>query len=373
MHAAKPPYRIALAFDMAWGYYRGLLRGVMDYAKPGRPWVFKMYTPPHTLAFTRGDGWEPHAAIVPVHNLETARVLRRWKRPAINVVHTVPAPGLPRVGVQDEAAGVLAARHLLDRGFRNFGFAGNGSLYSSLRHAGFAAELKTRGLACAYAPHGGEREHARWLQQLPRPTGVFCCTDGLCWNMAELCASLNIRVPEDLALLGMDNDEFQCALAHPPLSSVGNPARRIGFEAARLLDRLLRGGHPPARPILLPPLPVAARHSTDVLAMEDADLAAAVRYINTHAERPLAVREILRTVPVSRRALELKFRSVLDRSPLQEIQRVRIERARRLLLETDLAMPEVARRAGFGGAIQLSATFKKVTGQPPSALRKAAR
>lgn len=373
MHALKPPYRIALAFDMAWGYYRGLLRGVMDYAKPGRPWVFRMYAPPHTLAFTRRDRWEPHAAIVPVHNLETARALRRWKRPAINVVHSVRAPSLPRVGVQDEAAGALAARHLLDRGFRYFGFAGNGSLYSSLRHAGFAAELKTHGLACAIAPVGGERERTRWLLELPRPAGVFCCTDGLCWNVAELCASLHIRVPEDLALLGMDNDEFQCALAHPPLSSVGNPARRIGFEAARMLDRLLHDGRPPAHPVLLPPLPVAARHSTDVLAMEDTDLTAAVRYINAHAERPLAVREILRAIPVSRRTLELKFRSVLGRSPLQEIQRVRIERARRLLLETDLQMPEVARRCGFGGAIQFSTTFKKVTGHPPSWVRKRLR
>jgi LacI family transcriptional regulator len=266
--------------------------------------------------------------------------------------------------------GAEAARYFLARGFRHFAFAGNGSPYSDDRRDAYATELRKCGIAPLVFERGGEAAFTKWLRGLPKPAAVFCCTDGLCWEAAEFCASAGLRVPEEIALLGVDNDEFQCALAHPPLSSVINPARQAGYEAARMLDRMLRGGRAPARPVLLAPQGVATRHSTDVLAMEDRDLAAAVRYINEHCERPLAVREILRAVPVSRRALELKFRGVLGRSPLQEIRRVRIERARRLIAESDLPLKEIARRTGFGGLIQFSSVFRKAMGTPPSALRK---
>lgn len=373
VRSPAPPLRIALLFDMAWGYYRGLMRGIMDYAKPGKNWVFRMGR------LERADEgrlprlikhWKPHGVIVPVPDADTARRLLRWGRPVVNVTHHALAPRIPRAGVREDLVGAEAARYLLARGFRHLAFAGNGSPYSDERRDAYALELKKSGIAPLVFERGGEAALTKWLRGLPKPAAVFCCTDGLCWEAAELCASAGLRVPEEIALLGVDNDEFQCALAHPPLSSVINPARKAGYEAARMLDRMLRGGRAPACPVLLAPQGVATRHSTDVLAMEDRDLAAAVRYINEHCERPLAVREILRAVPVSRRALELKFRRVLGRSPLQEIRRVRIERARRLIAESDLPLKEIARRTGFGGLIQFSSVFRKATGAPPSALRK---
>ncbi|MBI3829873.1 MAG: DNA-binding transcriptional regulator [Planctomycetes bacterium] len=371
-----PPLRVALLFDMAWGYYRGLLRGIMDYAKPGKNWVFRMNRLERLDAGRLPrliERWKPHGVIVPMPDLETARRLQRWGRPVVNVTHHARAPRIPRVGVREDAVGAEAARYFLARGFRNLAFAGNGAPYSDERRDAYTAALMKAGIKPHVFENTRETVFTRWLRELPKPAAVFCCTDGLCWEAAELCASAGLRVPEELALLGVDNDEFQCALAHPPLSSVANPAREVGYEAARMLDRMLRGGRPPVRPVLFMPQGVVTRHSTDVLAMEDRDLAAAVRYINEHCERPLAVKEILRAVPVSRRALELKFRGVLGRSPLQEIRRVRIERARRLIAESDLPLKEIARRTGFGGPIQFASVFRKATGAPPSALRKRSR
>ncbi|MCW8128776.1 MAG: XylR family transcriptional regulator [Planctomycetota bacterium] len=355
---------------MSWGYYRDLLRGVMDYAKARRPWDFRMAQPTLASAQSLLRGWRPDAALMPVPNAETAALLRRWGRPAVNVSYHVREARLPRVGAREDLIGEAAARHFLDKGYRTFAFVGHrGVPYSDERLAAYARALRAAGREVLFADDPGA-SLLTFLKGLPRPAAVFCATDGVSWSVAEVCASAGLRVPEDLALLGVDNDEFQCTLAHPPLSSIAGPGREIGYEAAGLLDRLLHGECAPKAPLLLAPKGVVTRQSTDVLAIEDPDLAAAVRFINERCDRPLAVKEILRAVPVSRRALEVKFRQTLGRSPLQEIQRVRIERARRLILETDLALGEIARRTGFGGLVQFSATFKKVTGQPASALRR---
>lgn len=365
------PIRVALLLDMSWGYFRALLRGVMDYAKARRPWVFRMAQP--TFAAAQGvlRDWKPHAALMPVPDAATAALLQHWGRPAVNVSYHVRTERVPRVGAREDLIGEAAARYFLDKGHRTFAFVGNrGAPYSEERLAAFAHILRLAGREAIATDDLRLPALRGFLEKLPRPAAAFCATDGVAWMAAEVCANARLRVPEDLALLGVDNDEFQCTLAYPPLSSIAGPGREIGYEAARLLDELLCGKRAPAKPLLLSPQGVVTRQSTDMLAIQDADLAAAVRFIHDHCGQPMAVKEILRAVPVSRRALEVKFRKVLGRSPHQEIQRVRIDRARRLILETELSMREIARRSGFGGMVQLSATFKKATGQAPSALRR---
>ena len=192
-------------------------------------------------------------------------------------------------------------------------------------------------------------------------------------QIAEVCRQVGLRVPEDVALVGVDNDDLLCEIARPTLSSVALPTERIGMEAAALVDRLLAGGCPIDLPLLLPPLHVVVRQSSDILALNDAEVVAAIRFIREHAHAPLSVNEVLKAVAISRRSLERRFRIALDRSIWDEIRRAHMERAKTLLVSSDLAIATVAELAGFSDSRQLSMVFRQETGQTPTAYRRQLR
>jgi LacI family transcriptional regulator len=199
--------------------------------------------------------------------------------------------------------------------------------------------------------------------------GVFAPNDIWGVQLAEVCRQVGLRVPEDVALVGVDNDDLLCEMARPPLSSVSLPVNRIGHAAASLLDDLLGGKKSPGD-LLLPPVGVIARQSSDVLALEDPEVATAVRFIRTHGHTALRVADVLREVPISRRSLERRFRRALDRSIWEEIRRVHVEQARGLLARSGMPMAEVARHAGFSDSRQLSTVFREETGLTPTAYRR---
>jgi LacI family transcriptional regulator len=200
--------------------------------------------------------------------------------------------------------------------------------------------------------------------------GIFATLDNVAADVLEACRHLEIKVPEEVCVLGVDNNESITQFTHPPLSSIALPGAKIGFEAARLLDRLMAGEPPPAQPLRLPPTGVVARQSTNLLAIADEDVLAAVRYIREHLQEQTAVADLLRVVSVNRRYLEFKFKKFLGRSPLQEIRRMRIERARQLLAETDLSMPAVAAKSGFANAERLANVFRQELGVTPTTYRR---
>jgi LacI family transcriptional regulator len=177
-------------------------------------------------------------------------------------------------------------------------------------------------------------------------------------------------VPDDVAIVGCDNDELICTLAHPPLTSIQNAGERTAFEAARMLERWLDGHPPPEEPLLLPPGGLVVRQSSDILTIPDEDIRAAVRFIRDHIEELIGVEDVLRAVMISRRSLERKFKTILGRSPLDEIRRVRIERVKQLLTASDMPMPEIAARAGFSGPDRLAVVFRDETGMAPTDYRK---
>jgi LacI family transcriptional regulator len=181
---------------------------------------------------------------------------------------------------------------------------------------------------------------------------------------------VGLRVPEDVAILGCDNDELICTLAHPPLSSIQNVGEQTAFEACAMLERWLDGHPPPEKPLLVPPPGVVVRQSSDILTIPDADLRAAVRFIRNHVEEMIGVDDILREVMISRRSLERKFKTHLGRSPLDEIRRARVERVKELLSGSDMPMPQIAARAGFSGPDRLAVVFKDETGMAPTDYRK---
>ena len=295
---------------------------------------------------------------------------------------------MPRVGVDHEEAGRQAAEHLLDRGLRHFGFVGYPDHAFSLgREEGFRGRVEGAGygMGSYHAPAssnidptglwGWDDGLQGWLSDLPRPVGILASHDIQGVQVSEACLRGGLRVPEEVAIVGVDDDDLLCEMARPSLSSVALPGERIGHEAARLLDLLLTGSGSPAPKanLRLPPLGVVARGSSDVLAIDDVDVAAAVRFIRSHSQEPIRVVEVLDEVSVSRRSLERRFRGALGRGIGEEIRRSRIERAKRLLSETEMPILHVATNSGFSEAKHLSVGFRQVTGMTPTEYRRRSR
>ena len=377
-----PNIRIGLIFDYDTGYCRGVLKGIKQYAEAMRHWVLMpVIADPRAvraLGKLKVDGlisWLFRSSI--------AALASALERPWVSVCGVVPDEQIPRVGPDDFLMGQLAAEHLLGCGIRRFAFIGHTyHAGSDRREAGFRQTIERAGYSLDhYHEHGPRlfksttqgwapnRSFRRWVLTLPRQVGVATFYDFLGLQLSEACREAGLRVPEDVAIVGMGNDDLLCDFARPSLSSVAVATEQIGYQAAALLDRLMNGHAPPAQPILVPPPGVVARQSSDVLAIDDDDVAAALRLIRDASHRPIRVADLLRKIPVSRRLLERKFRKVLSRGISEEIRRVHVERAKSLLAGTDVAMSALAVSAGFSNASHLSIVFRQATGLTPTAYR----
>jgi len=380
------PIQIGLMVAHSFAYYRGVLRGIGHYAQTRPDWQFVSIVAGREAAQLRGRH-RPLGLIASVNTQQVVRALSSWRRPLVNVCGLLPGLRFPRVGVDDARVGRLAAAHLLECGLKHFGFVGPpGYLYAALRQEGYCQAIREAGRTVAtyggltnrpFDPTGQgwylDRGVKRWLRALPKPVGVFVPDDEWGVQVAEVCRQVGLHVPEDVALLGVDDDDLYCELARPPLSSVILASERIGSEAAALLDRLLAGAKPPEGPILIPPIGVAARGSTEVLAIQDRDVVQAIRFIREQAHLPLRVTDVLREVPVGRRTLERRCHKVLGWGLGEEIRRVHLERARHLLASTNLPMKTLAHRAGFSDFRQMAVVFRRELGMPPTAFRHQTR
>jgi len=214
---------------------------------------------------------------------------------------------------------------------------------------------------------------AAWIRELPKPVGIMACFDIVGRQVLEGCRLIDVAVPDEAAVVGVDNDELLCELADPPLSSVSPDTQRTGYVAAELLDKLMSGKKVPPKGHFIEPLGVIVRESSDVLAIEDADVSQAVRFIRAHACEGINVQDVLgggsTQLALSRRVLESRFKRLIGRTPHEEIDRVRLNRVKELLRETDLPLAEIARRAGYEHVEYLSVVFKKKAGVPPSEYR----
>jgi len=377
---ARLPH-VALLIETSRSYGRGVLVGVRRYLSEHGPW--SVYLEPRALESQPPPwlrGWKGHGILSRTGSAALARRLRGTSVPVVELRSHRLLPGAPWIGVDNHALGDLVATHLLDRGFRRFGLLALGSEdFFRERCDNFVETLRKRGFACPVllAPSGPweaqQRALVRWVRGLPKPAGVMACTDQLGFWLLDACTRAGIAVPEEIAVVGVENDEALCAMSRPPLSSVALPTERIGFEAARVLDRLMRGRSVPRRRIEIEPLGVVARQSSDVVAVGDARLAAALRHIREHAREGIGVDDVLRAAPMSRSTLERGLRKVLGRSPADELLRVRLDGAKRLLEETDLKLSAVAQRSGFRHAQRLCERFRAAFGETPGRYRKRAR
>jgi LacI family transcriptional regulator len=382
----QTPLHIGLMFDYNLSYPRGVLRGIKQFVQTRTHWIL-MHLETDRLSVEELRTLRPAGVIALVVYRHLAETLESFRQPVVNVANVLPDLPFPRVTTDHQKMGTLAAEHFCERGFRHFGFVGHPRhTYSLEREAGFREALAAEGYslesfheqpARSYR-HRGRLFHLNqafrlWLQQLPKPVGLFAANDLWGLPVVEACRMAGLRVPDDVAVIGADNDELRCELARPSLSSIASPAERVGYEAAALLERLIDGAEPPTEPLLIPPIGVVTRQSSDVLAGSDPEVAAAVRFIRANAHRPLSVDDVLSEAPMSRRSLERRFRLTLEHSIGDEIRRVHLQRVRDLLSSTALRMDEVAERAGFASVHYMSRIFRQAMGMTPTAYRRQAR
>lgn len=375
--------QVALLIETSNAYARGLLQGVVHYIREHEPWSF------HLMEQGRGDDpppwlerWDGDGIIARIETPRIARAVVRAGLPTIDLSAARLVPELPWVETDDEQIARLAAEHLLARGFKHFAYCGDARFkWSEWREQYFSARVEAAGhVVQSYRVQAGAgdlaaqlREIRAWLKALPKPVGIMAAYDIRGQQVLDACRSVGLAVPTDVAVIGVDNDVLLCELASPPLTSVIPNAHRTGYAAAALLDQLMAGKTVPATAHLIAPLGVAARQSTDVLAVDDRDVARAVQFIREHACEGINVSDVLRTVPLSRRVLEQRFQRLLGRTPREEILQARLTRVKQLLSETDLPLYLIAERTGFEHVEYLSVVFKRETGTTPTAFRETAR
>jgi LacI family transcriptional regulator len=303
---------------------------------------------------------------------EFVRAASSRRIPVVNVAGRTQPAEIVSVLSDDVACGQLAANYFLDRGFSNFAFVGNiGPLFAQERASGFIDFLEKLGhpAIVLQSTLGEETNLVPWLQSLPRPTAIYCSSDRRAAAVLEACWQANLRIPEDVSVLGVGDHRQLCELCTPTLSSIDLDMEARGYEAASLLFRLLSGDPAPTRPVRVAPAGVVTRRSTDSFAYDDPDLINALRFIHDNADQSIKVRDVVAATKISRRSLENRFSKYFSRSLHEEIWRVHFDCAKQLLTTTDYSLQEIAERSGFRTASALANLFKQKTGLTPRTYR----
>jgi LacI family transcriptional regulator len=304
--------------------------------------------------------------------------------PVVNVSwYQFGEPTIPRCTCDHRAVAVMAAKYFIELGFRQFAYCNSFIRPDYIDRFGeaFVEILERRTYRChchashwrpdGIMPPASEFERlVEWLVGLPKPIGLLAHDSLQARQVTEACEACGIDVPHEIAVLGGEYDFLSCTISKPQLSSIDHAPRRVGYTAAEMLSRLIAGAPPPLEPVLLPPSRIISGQSTDTVAVGDDLLAAAVRFIKDHCHEKIQVSDILREVPISRRAMEKGFQKWLGRSPAEEIRRIRVDRAVQMLCDTSWSMPRIASAVGFARPELLTRAFRRELGMTPSEFRK---
>jgi len=382
----KSPPKVALIIETSGIYGRRILSGIAKFLSAHHRW--SVFIEQHELG-TRPPKWmrsmEWDGILTRSTDPEMAEAFRQMQSPVVDLNDQYESLGLPWVGSDHRGIGALGAAHVLERGLHHFGFCGySGELWSSQRFQGFRQVVlaKSFDVSVFESPRCGAKapqwdcnveEIAHWLQRLPKPVAIMTANDVRALHVIDACNRSGLLVPEDVAVLGVDDEEILCELCTPALSSVAPNPEAIGYKAAELLAALMAGEAPAQQWITVPPKGVVARQSTDLLAMNDRLVANAVRFMREQALHGCTVKDVIQKFGVCRGALENRFQKALNRSPKQVIHRIQLERIQELLIETDFTLEHIAELAGFDHPEYMSVLFKRETGLTPGAFRKAAR
>jgi LacI family transcriptional regulator len=363
-------------------YGREVIRGIARYAREQGPWMLLLEPLGFGLPRYVVAGLKTHGVIAQIADVSTRNRVRRWCHvPVVDVSEAFANLPYPKVLADPLLIARAAVEHLHACGFRRFAFCGFESQpYSHIREQAFLVALDEQGFTCDVYRGGDDRSMrsfqaelrrlSRWVANFDQPTGVFACNDWRGQHVLQSCLLADIAVPNHIGVVGADNDEVVRETCPISLTSIDIGMETIGYQAAELLDRLMRGQPAPAQPELVGNVHVIARRSTDVLLVDDPLIRKALAIIRASETPPRCVEDVLRELPLSRRPFEKRFRKAVGRSPYEEIQACRVQLAKRLLRTTDLPIGRIAERCGFALPHHLSAAFRRATGLTPIAYRR---
>jgi LacI family transcriptional regulator len=384
--------RVALLIESSRAYGRGTLSGVAKYIREHGHW--SVFLQEHSLCDDVPswlEHWGGEGIITRMENQAMANVLRHLCVPTVYLREVPPNLEFSSVLTDNAAVSRFAFDHLRERGFRHFAFCGfNGADYSDERRESFSQLVGEAGLRChvfgaspskrnlstaKYEEEGlkdGESV-AGWIQELPKPVGLMACNDMRGQEVLNACRAVDVAVPDEVAVIGVDNEEELCELSDPPLSSVVPNTQRIGYDGAALLDRMMQGQKLAPQRFLVEPAGIITRRSTEVLAIEDRQIAAAARFIREHACEGIDVGDVIKVAAMSRSTLERRYAKLIGHSPKSDILRARLNRAKQLLTETDFPLALIAEKIGLEHTEYLGRIFKKKIGLTPARFRSRSR
>ena len=381
--------KIAILLQFYQNFDQGVFRGIATYARERGNWSFYVEEEAHHWIPNLRD-WNGDGMIVNFDFKPFVRAVQKWRKPIVGIGggggwHQ-SNPYIPYVTTDNAAAGRIAADHLMDMGLRNFAFCGfpptRTNTWARERERAFKTRLVERGHACQ-SFHGSfvtgkrwnslQRELVTWLQSLRKPVGVMGCYDWRARHVLEACRASGLRVPDDVALIGVDNDQMLCEVTDPPLTSIEQGRHGIGYAAAAMLDRGMNGEPPEDRICRVPPTGLVIRQSTQILATQDALVASALSMIRAEACAGLTADRVAERLKISRTTLDDRLRRAISRTADIEIRRVRLAKAQELLSQTDLPLRLVARQSGYANEQYLCMVMKKDIGMTPGQYRKAPR
>jgi LacI family transcriptional regulator len=375
---------VLLVFLTRFEESMAMLKGIANYERTHQLWAAfhddqaRAETEPHWL---RSKKW--HGVISRHTTPGLVKVCAELKIPLVDLNDIPPYPGVPKIRPDNVSLGHLGAEHFLERGHQRFGFAGfSNDGWSCERRDGFVEALRLAGRECDVfdVNYPGDLTPvwdveqitalAAWLKRIPKPAGIMACMDLRAQQIISAAQDSDILVPEEIAVLGVNNDPIRCELTYPPLSSVVPNAFQSGYRAAEVLAEMLAGRKPKNYDQRIEPIGVVTRPSTDALAIDDRNVAAALSFIRQHAYQGITVDEVVRHAHASRSQLEKKFRHHLGRSPQAEIRRAQVGKIRQLLIETDFPLKKIAELTGFEHVEYMCVLFKRLTGDSPGVCRK---
>jgi LacI family transcriptional regulator len=390
--SAKRARRVAIVLDLDWPYKRQIevYRGITRFASEHEHWDCALLpiaegAPRHGATATYEPGLR-FDGIVARATAELAVQAKREKIPLVNVWLNSPVRDVPSVLPNCEAMGQMAARHLIARGLYNLGFLGMRRLqdtargYTGMRKGAIESKARVSRLLIRQTynrstAHWEEFQTALhgWIDTWPIPFGIHATTDLLARYVVEACLHRGLRIPEDVAVIGADNENPICQQPEPTLTSIDCGFSQIGYRAAEMLDTMMDGEVVEAGEYLLGRERLVARHSTDVFAVEDELVAEALRYMSENCHQPIGVDDVVAQAATSRRSLERRFLAAMGRSVAAEINRMRVSRLQRLLVETDEPLERLSEQCGFTNTEHMRRNFFQRVGENPAHYRRERR
>lgn len=380
---SKPAHipQVAVLVDTSRSYGRDIVRGIRRYVAEHGPW--SLYLEPRDLHSRFPDwlkDWPGDGILSRTVDAAMLRQLKATKLPVIELRTTVLPHSFPFVGMDNSIVGTRVAEHLRNRGFRRFAcYLDTAEAFFVERSEFFAKTLRAHGFDCDVFKSSRRLrwdEHQRalseWLTSLEKPVGVFAVNDQLGFWLLDAARRAGIAVPEEVAVVGAENDNMLCDTASPPLSSVRLRGQAVGYEAARILDEWMSKERlpKPGEKHLLAPGDIAVRQSSDIVAVEDPRISAALRFIRQHATEQIDVTRVARETALSRSVLERRMKALIGRSPGEEINRIRFAAVEKLLTQTDLTLDAIAARCGFTHPQYMAEAFRKRAGVTPGEFRR---